>query len=138
MDFANVNPSPSYVNAPVVTTVEKTDRDAPQVKPVATSSESNNVALGKKELQSQAKESKKTEDAVSPEALQKIVDDIQARLDQMGSTLGFSISKKYDSIVAEVSNKKSGEIIRQIPSEEVLALREKLKEVVGLFFDEKL
>ena len=154
MDFTNVNTSPSYVNAPVVTTVEKTDRQAPQVKPVGTSGASNKASLGNNELHRQENGtnktedamshktedamSHKTEDAMSPEALAKVAEDIQGKLDQMGSTLGFSINKKYESIVAEISNRDSGEVIRQIPSEDILALREKLQEVVGLFFDEKV
>jgi len=138
MDFTNVNTTPSFVNAPVVTTVEKNDRQAPQVKPIDSSAESTRASLGDKELHSKKDGAKKSDDPMSPEAMAKVAKDIQDKLDQMGSSLGFAIDKKYDALVAEISNRDTGEVIRQIPSDEVLALREKLKEVVGMFFDEKM
>lgn len=138
MDFTNINTSPNITHTPMVTDVEKKDLEAPQVAPVNTTAEANKTALGNNELHQRSPKKQKSDEPMSTEALAKIAEDIQGKLDKMGSSLGFSINKKYESLVAEISNRKSGEVIRQIPSEDVLALREKLTEVIGLFFDKKL
>jgi flagellar protein FlaG len=138
MDAASVNPSSNFAPAQVVTTVEKKDKTQSQVKPVAADTEATSASLRDKELHRKTIQEKREEEARNFEAMSRIGNEIQDRLDMMGSTLGFSIHKKYNSIVAEISDRKSGELIKQIPSEEVLALREKLQELVGLVFDEKV
>ncbi len=58
-------------------------------------------------------------------AVDEISDFVQAR----NRDLNFSIDEKSDRSVVKVTDSESGEIIRQIPSEEVLALSERLKEL---------
>ena len=80
---------------------------------------------------------KAKEQRLSNEELAEAVQDIQSRLEVVGTRLGFSIHEETEDIVVEITNRESGELIRQIPSDEVLELRARLDELVGILFDKK-
>ena len=52
-------------------------------------------------------------------------------------TMQFSVNEDTGKMVVEIKDEKTGEVIRQIPSEEVLQLEKKLDEVQGLLFSKK-
>lgn len=52
-------------------------------------------------------------------------------------TMQFSMNESTGKMVIEIKDEKTGEVIRQIPSEEVLQLEKKLDEVQGLLFSKK-
>ncbi|MFH2060191.1 MAG: flagellar protein FlaG [Pseudomonadota bacterium] len=55
------------------------------------------------------------------------------------TSLGFVMHEKLDNqVVVEIKDKETGEIIRQIPPEELLKIREKMIEQTGLLFDQKI
>ena len=113
--------------------VEKEDRVKPQVAPVAQGGESSRSALGEKELH--AKEQAKPVDA---KEIAKAVEEMQQRLDALGNTrLYFRVVEKPNEVVVQVTDRTSGELVRQFPSEEALNLRVKLQELTGLLFDEQ-
>lgn len=64
--------------------------------------------------------------------LEKIFEDIQH------SSLEFSVHKKTGRTVVKVMDTKTGEIIKQIPYQELLDLAAKLKEMTGILFDKKI
>ncbi len=73
-------------------------------------------------------------------AVAQISDFVQARNRQ----LAFSIDEESQRSVVKVTDSESGEVIRQIPSEEVLALSERIKELqsdvgaaVGVLFNKQ-
>lgn len=127
----NVSAEIKGVGQPMVSVVEMEDQTKPQVAPVKKSGDS---AQGS--LDDQALHGRKA-GKLSSEDLSKMAEEIQNRFDAMGSQLGFSINEETEDVVMEVRERESGDLIRQIPSEEVLALREKLNELVGLLFDKK-
>jgi flagellar protein FlaG len=49
----------------------------------------------------------------------------------------FSVHKPYGDIVVKIVNSETQEIIREFPSEKVLALLDKLQELNGTIIDEK-
>jgi flagellar protein FlaG len=49
----------------------------------------------------------------------------------------FSVHKPYGDIVVKIVNSETQEIIREFPSEKVLALLDKLQELNGAIIDEK-
>lgn len=117
----------------VMPAVEREDRVKPQVAPVAKGDDSSRPALGEKELHSkpQAK-------PVDAKEIAKAVEEMQQRLDSLGNTkLNFQVLEKPNEVVVQITDSKSGELIRQFPSEDALALRVKLQELTGLLFDEK-
>lgn len=49
--------------------------------------------------------------------------------------LAFEIDDTSGSFYVEVRDLNSGDVIKQIPSEEILKLRERLDELIGIFLD---
>ncbi|MFZ5774292.1 MAG: flagellar protein FlaG [Thermodesulfobacteriota bacterium] len=132
----NVNAEVKTVGVPTtMPAVEREDRVKPQVTPVAQGVGSDRVTL--KEKGQPRREEDRKRDALKGEELSKAVEDIQERLDVMGTRLNLAISKDPDAVVVKVTDRKTGELVRQIPSEDVLQLRKQLLELTGLLFDEK-
>lgn len=133
----NVNTEIKAVGVPTtMPAVEREDRVKPQVTAVAQGVGSDRVSLQDKD-QSRRREESRKGSAVSGEDLSKAVEDIQERLDIMGTRLNLAISKDPDAVVVKVTDRQSGELVRQIPSEDVLKLRKQLQDLTGLLFDEK-
>ena len=121
------------VAPPVVAAVDTVvDKVKPRISPVEKSNDSAQTALDEKALREKAKEQR-----LSNEELAEAVEDIQSRLEVVGTRLGFSIHEETEDLVVEVTNRESGELIRQIPSDEVLELRARLDDLVGILFDKK-
>jgi flagellar protein FlaG len=72
---------------------------------------------------------------LSAEEVKQDLDAINAQLETMNRSLQFSINEKLKDIVVKIVDTKTGEIIRQIPPDEVLRLREHFKEMVGLILE---
>jgi flagellar protein FlaG len=117
---------------PVVPAVDTAEKVKPQVAPVEKSNDSAQIALKEKVLQEKARDQK-----LSNEELTEVVENIQSRLEVVGTNLGFSIHEETEDLVVEITNRENGELIRQIPSEEVLELQARLDELVGILFDKK-
>lgn len=71
------------------------------------------------------------------------IDDLSKELnnfmDDSRTSLGFVMHEKLDNqVVVEIKDKETGEVIRQIPPEELLKIREKMIEQTGLLFDQKI
>lgn len=120
------------VAQPVVPAVDTLDKVKPQVAPVEKTNDSAQTALGERALREKAEEQ-----PLSNEELAEAVENIQSRLEVVGTRLGFSIHGESEDLVVEITNRESGELIRQIPSDEVLELRARLDELVGILFDKK-
>jgi flagellar protein FlaG len=73
-----------------------------------------------------------------PEYLSKVVEKLQNFFqDVFNVDLDFRLDDKTDQMVVRVMNRETGQVIRQIPSEEVVKLREKLEELRGALFNGK-
>jgi flagellar protein FlaG len=54
-----------------------------------------------------------------------------------GRDLAFDVFEETHDLFVEISDVHSGEVIKQIPAEEVLHLRSRMQELVGMFFNEQ-
>ncbi len=67
-----------------------------------------------------------------------VIDDTVERLNEIVQTvernLQFSIDKQSGDAIIKVIDKKTQEVIRQIPSEEVMAIRNNIEELKGIIF----
>lgn len=83
------------------------------------------VSLGKK----------KNETSSDMEEMKDMVEFINDQINNLQTNIGFSINEKYDNqIVVEVKDKKTDEVIKQIPSEEFLKIKEKMEDLIGIIF----
>ena len=74
----------------------------------------------------QAQASKKLQDAVSL---------LNKQMADTGRGLGFSYDESKASPVIKVSNINTGEVVRQIPSEEVIKMAHKIDELKGILYN---
>ena len=119
----------------VMPAVEREDRVKSRVAPVKASTDSTSAALGDKELHRREEQQPKP---ASAKEVAKAVEEMQQRLDTLGNTrLNFRVVEKPNEVVVQITDRTSGELVRQFPSEEALKLRVKLQELTGLLFDEQ-
>lgn len=75
--------------------------------------------------------------AVSSEDVQAAAAELKQVIEVASSRdLNFNVHRETSDLYVQISDGSSGELIKQIPGEEVLALRERLQELVGLMVDE--
>lgn len=72
--------------------------------------------------------------AASPERIQEAVSSIQEFVQSVRRDINFSLDDSSGRVVVKVTDTKSGDVIRQIPSEEALKLAESLSEARSLLF----
>jgi len=75
---------------------------------------------------------------LSPTEVTDTVNEMNSFLQSMNRNLSFSIDEQLGQSVIIVKDSESEEIIRQIPSEELVVLRKKMDDVVGILFDTKV
>ena len=75
---------------------------------------------------------------VKEKEVQEVVEDVQQYLQQLNIRLSFKLHDKTGDLVVRVLDKDTGEVIRQIPPEEMLKLREKLEELTGVLLNGKV
>lgn len=134
MDVNLHNEARSY-GLPAATTVEREEKNRPPVTPVA---DSGGAAKGKAEDRSRFDHPARETRPVSAEEAAELTKEMQARLDSIGNTrLNFSLHRDPEAVVVQITDRQSGDLIKQFPAEESLALRQKLNELVGMLFDGK-
>jgi len=90
------------------------------------------------------KDVQKTDQAVQDQALsakeiENITEDLNNYMTDLQTNLRFSMYEKLDhQVVVQIKNKETDELIKQIPSEELLKLRVKMEELSGLLFDQTI
>ncbi|MBU2623359.1 MAG: flagellar protein FlaG [Proteobacteria bacterium] len=84
----------------------------------------------------------KAEEEKKPADLSQIADiamDLQNKMQVLHNVdLNFSVHEASGNIMVTVVNEDTGEVIREIPSRELLDLAVKLEEAIGLIFDKKV
>jgi len=74
---------------------------------------------------------------VSPELLEEVIKNLKEKLSMLNTQLQIQIDKDTDIVVVKVIDRKTNEVIRQIPPEYVLKIAKYLDEIAGLLFSEK-
>lgn len=69
--------------------------------------------------------------------LRDVLEATQNHLDVSGVGLSFSVHEATGLIQVAVTDKETGDLIREIPPEQVLNLMAKIDEMMGILFDEK-
>jgi len=88
-------------------------------------------------VKSDKREQQKQELTVSD--TKKLVDELNEYMDDLQTQLGFSIREDLDhQVVVEIKNRETEELLKQIPSEELLKIREKMEELTGFLFDQSV
>jgi flagellar protein FlaG len=65
--------------------------------------------------------------------------ELNSYMDDLHTSLGFFIHAELENqVVVEIKDRETDEVIRQIPPEELLKIREKMVELTGLLFDQTI
>lgn len=84
-----------------------------------------------------AKPAVPTEKQLERDALEASVQDLNNLVQDLQRELRFSVDDESGQTVVSVVDRETKELLRQIPSEEVLQLRERMKEATGALFSDE-
>ena len=76
--------------------------------------------------------------AAMQKRLDQAIENLNNQLQSSQTKLGFSIDSETDVVMVKVTNKETGELVRQIPAEAVVRLAAKMDDLKGLLLDESL
>ena len=79
----------------------------------------------------------KTDPEYKQDVLEKIISDLNKKLDASGRELRCSIHEKTGQVIVKVVDTETGKTIREIPPEKSLDILAKILEQSGLLVDEK-
>jgi flagellar protein FlaG len=78
----------------------------------------------------------KAEQALSLEQTEALAEGLNEMMDGLQTNIGFSIHEgEENQVVVQIKDRKTDELIKQIPSEELLVIKEKMEELSGLILD---
>jgi flagellar protein FlaG len=73
------------------------------------------------------------------QAVEEMTEVLNEYMDDLQTNLGFSIREDLENqVVVEIKNRETDELIRQIPSEELLTIMENMRELNGIIFDQSV
>jgi flagellar protein FlaG len=72
------------------------------------------------------------------ENIQEAIDRLNQQLKANGRDLSFQMDEDINRPIITVRNIETGEVVRQIPSEEIIRMAHTLEEGKGLMFNESL
>ncbi|RLC19746.1 MAG: hypothetical protein DRH93_14980, partial [Deltaproteobacteria bacterium] len=95
-----------------------------------------NQLLLEKQQAALLKTREKEENKLSAEETRQLATEMNEIMDDLQTNLGFSIRDDLNHLViVEIKNRETNELIKQIPSEELVAIKEKMEELTGLLLD---
>ena len=74
----------------------------------------------------------------APEQIKEVITRLQTTLQNIEPRIELSVDKELKQVIVRILDKESGELIRQIPSEEVLELDRFFADQSGLFVEEEI
>ncbi len=117
------------------------NNDIGMIKPILTPAAQSSPAaatgrvasdLKQNEAAGGAREAKKA--AQEKEPLEDVVSDLNKLVRELHRELRFSVDKDSGDTVIKVIDRETDEVVRQIPSEELIHLRKRLQDAAGVFF----
>ena len=76
-----------------------------------------------------------TQPVGSAEEISKAIEQVQVMMDLRNRSVSISQDSESGKEVIKVKNEQTGEVIRQMPTEEMLAFMRNLTKMLGAFFD---
>ena len=72
---------------------------------------------------------------LSKEDMDAVVKELNKAMEIVGTSLSFSIDQATRELVVKVTDVKTKEVIRQIPSAEMLRVSQRIAELLGVLYD---
>jgi flagellar protein FlaG len=74
---------------------------------------------------------------IDPQASKELAEEVKNLIEDLNIGVNFKIHDKTGDLVVQVLNRDTGDVIRQIPPEDVVKLHEKLVELRGVLYEGK-
>ncbi len=95
----------------------------------------HNLAQGKPVTRVVRSDVMKTDPPVSMDAILSELSDLGSAFNKR---LSFSLNEKLDQVVVKVIDTDTDKVIREIPPAELQHVHERIREVIGILFDERV
>lgn len=133
-------------NSITVESMDKGHMNKPDNKPENQNSQVDNKSnvetteenTASQSVQQSAKAETKVTPEISSEQMKLVAQQLQDFVGEMNKGLEFSVDKDSGRDVIKVIDRKSGDLIKQYPTEEVLDMVAKLSDATGSLFNEKI
>jgi flagellar protein FlaG len=98
----------------------------------------NKGSLRAEQEKDKEEEEKEKSDSLLSKDLGQIQDATNDLLAQMNIQLDFEKNRELEAVVVKVRNRESGEVIREIPPEEMLRIAKRMEEMSGMLLDKEI
>jgi len=115
--------NPEHVRSQAILATGNSDKVKTEIK--------NN--LSEESYQPNAQQEEFHSDLTPPEFVEKA----NQMADASNKEITFELDEKGDTPTIIITDKESGKVIRQIPTEEMIRLSDKMEEFVGMIYDER-
>lgn len=69
-----------------------------------------------------------------PKELEKVASEIQIHLKKLNTELRLEVDSGSKKVVVKIIDPDSGQVIRQVPSQEMLEISKRMDEIIGVLF----
>lgn len=73
----------------------------------------------------------------STQSLSSLTQSLNEQMTSLGTNIRFAYDESYKGLTVRVIDKNTGDVIRQIPSEEAIKMAQYFKNALGLIFDKE-
>ncbi len=91
-----------------------------------------------KDVEKNVKKEYNENEEINEKNIDKIVKQLNENVDNLHKGIKFEKEEKLNSWVVKVFNEQTGEVIRQIPSKELIEIAKGIEDVMGMIFDKKV
>lgn len=110
------------------------EQEADLIQPVEKTEQSGSAQIGK---DAQKNQQYASQEKLDPETGKALAAEVQSYLSDLNIQLNFQYHSKTGQMVVQVINSSTNQVIRQIPPEGLVHLREQLVELRGALFNDK-
>lgn len=72
-----------------------------------------------------------------PKEVEEIASEVQIQLKRLNTELRFEVDRNSEEMIIKIVDPETKQVLRQIPSEELLAIRERMEELIGVLYNAK-
>ena len=135
-DLQTINKSVSFGSDPLEERLKKLDDSPANFSEARALKNTDDDKTGQRKLIDESVQKKIFDSERYEERLQKSVQTLNQRMEELNRSVRFSVDRQFDKDVISVVNPDSGDVIRQIPPEAAMRVSEGVKSLRGMLFDE--
>lgn len=122
-----------------INTIAKTADGRETPLPAAGQLKNETLENNRQTRQMNGKKAEEQKTVLSPKEAKELTLEMNELMDDLQTSLGFSIREELNrQVVVEIKNRETNELIKQIPAEELLKIKQKMEEFTGLIFDQSV